>query len=318
MNPVLLTGATGFIGQHLQKALLAKQIPVQAVVRPASSHKNSLLDGVDRLLADLDDSERLVPAISGASAVIYCAGTVRGRRLKDFANANIDGVRSVVSAMNRAGTNIPLLLISSLAASRPQVSDYANSKYLGEQEVKNHAAFPWTIFRPPAVYGPGDKEMLPVLKLARRGLVMPPGPMNQKLSLIYADDLASASLAWLKCWDKCAHQVFTLDDGHNGGYDWREIAETVSHGGYRRVNLPNWVLFGAGHFNLALSRLLGYAPMLTPGKARELTQAHWVCNNKALNEATGWFPETDLEKGVHSLFGTPGKPHDKTQGDTIE
>jgi nucleoside-diphosphate-sugar epimerase len=93
---------------------------------------------------------------------------VRGRTLDDFRPANIDGVRSVVDAINQAGHNTPLLLISSLAASRPHVSDYANSKHLGEQEVIAHATFPWTIFRPPAVYGPGDKEMLPILKLARK------------------------------------------------------------------------------------------------------------------------------------------------------
>jgi nucleoside-diphosphate-sugar epimerase len=312
MNPVLLTGATGFIGQHLQKTFLGDNTGVVAVVRPASSHKNALEHGATRLLAELSDSERLLPAISGASAVIYCAGSVRGRRPEDFRDANIDGVRSVVNAMNRTGTEVPLLLVSSLAASRPQVSDYANSKYLGEQEVVKHAAFPWTIFRPPAVYGPGDRELLPVLKLARKGLVTPPGPRDQKLSLIHVDDLASAALAWLKSWQKCNHSVFTLDDGHKGGYDWREIAESVSPGGYRRVNVPSWILFGAGYLNLATSRLLGYAPMLTPGKARELTQADWVCNNKALSTATGWFPEIDLEKGVHALLETPGERQQKT------
>jgi len=306
MNPVLLTGATGFIGRRLQKALLADGTGVLAVVRPSSIHKSSLLDGAKSLLADLADSTRLIPAIAEASAVIYCAGSVRGRRLEDFATANIAGVRTIVDAMNQAGAGIPLLLVSSLAASRPHLSDYANSKYLGEQEVKNHAAFPWTIFRPPAVYGPGDKEMLPILKLARKGLVAPPGPKDQKLSFIHADDLASATLAWLKSWEKCNHGVFTLDDGHAGGYDWQEIAETISHGGYRRVNIPSWILFGAGHVNLAISRLLGYAPILTPGKARELTQPDWVCNNKALSNATGWFPEINLEKGVHSLFETGG------------
>jgi nucleoside-diphosphate-sugar epimerase len=307
MNPVLLTGATGFIGQHLQKAFLGDKTGVVAVVRPASSHKNSLVHGATTLLAELSDSERLLPAISGASAVIYCAGSVRGRRPADFRDANIDGVRSIVNAMNSTGTEVPLLLISSLAASRPQVSDYANSKYLGEQEVVNHAAFPWTIFRPPAVYGPGDREMLPVLKLARKGLVTPPGPRDQRLSLIHVDDLASAALAWFESWQKCNHVIFTLDDGHKGGYDWSEIAETVSPGGCRRVNIPGWILFGAGHLNLAASRLLGYTPMLTPGKARELTQSDWVCNNKALSMATGWFPEIDLEKGVHALFETPGE-----------
>ena len=310
MNPVLLTGATGFIGQRLQKALLAKKTGVVAVVRPASHHKNALLPGVNTLLADLSDRERLVSAVSEASAVIYCAGSVRGRRIEDFRDANIDGVRSIVDAMNQAGSEVPLLLLSSLAASRPGVSDYANSKYLGEQEVKNHADFPWTIFRPPAVCGPGDREMLPILKLARKGLVTPTGPRNQRLSLIHVDDLASAVLAWLGCWHTCNRAVFTLDDGHSG-YAWHEIAEIVRDGSYRRVNIPNWILFAAGHLNRAMSGLLGYAPMLTPGKARELTQADWVCNNKALSTATGWLPEIGLKEGVHSLFETPGESEEK-------
>jgi nucleoside-diphosphate-sugar epimerase len=259
-------------------------------------------------MANLSDDSVLAPAISDASAVIYCAGSVRGRCLEDFDEANIAGVRSIVNVMNRTGGNIPLLLISSLAASRPQVSDYANSKFLGEQEVLNHARFPWSIFRPPAVYGPGDKEMLPILKLARKGLVTPTGPADQRLSLIHVDDLAAAAAAWLKSWGKCVNQVYTLDDGHAGGYDWREIAEIVSGGKYRRLNIPGWLLTGLGRINLAASRLLGYSPMLTPGKARELTQAYWLCNNTALSEATGWSPKITLEAGIHRLFGEAGNP----------
>jgi nucleoside-diphosphate-sugar epimerase len=316
MNPVLLTGATGFIGQRLQKLLLDGRIPVTAIVRPSSKNRNTLQAGADCLTADLGDSGKLLPAISQASAVIYCAGSVRGRTLDDFKTANVDGVLSVVKAMNRSDAGVPLLLFSSLAASRPHVSDYANSKFLGEQQVRNHAKFPWTIFRPPAVYGPGDREMLPVLKLARRGLVMPPGPREQKLSLIHVDDLAAATLAWLNNWKKCVHQVFTMDDGHGGGYDWNEIASSVSRNGCRRINIPAWILFGSGYINMAASRLLNYAPMLTPGKARELTQTDWVCNNTDLNIATGWTPEISLEKGIQSLFGPMGGRQQQKQGDS--
>jgi nucleoside-diphosphate-sugar epimerase len=305
MKPVLLTGATGFIGQRLQKALLDDGRHAAALVRPDSSHKDRLLAGVESLQADLSDTRSLVPAISEAGAVIYCAGSVRGRRLQDFRAANIDGIRSLVEAMNQADSEVPLLLISSLAASRPRVSDYANSKHLGEQEVRNHARFPWTIFRPPAVYGPGDKEMLPILKLARKGLVTPTGPAGQRLSLVHVDDLASAVLAWLDSWQQCKNQVFTLDDGHEGGYDWREIAETASGGNYRLMKIPAWLLFGVAGINLSVSRLLGYAPMLTPGKARELTQPDWVCNNKDLSEACGWAPSITLEQGLLSLLGSP-------------
>ncbi|MFC1695133.1 NAD-dependent epimerase/dehydratase family protein [Pseudomonadota bacterium] len=304
MNPVLLTGATGFIGQRLQKTILADGTGVIALVRPSSRHKDSLPGDAEKLYSGLDDTTRLVPAISRASAVIYCAGSVRGRTLEDFSEANVRGVRSVVEAMNRSSQHTPLLLMSSLAASRPEVSDYANSKFLGEQQLVEHADFPWTIYRPPAVYGPGDREMLPILKLARRGWITPTGPSDQRVSLIHVDDLASAVLAWLKSPEKCTRQIYTLDDGHDGGYSWDEIAETVSQGRYRRVNIPSWILHGAGRINLAVSRLLGYAPMLTPGKARELTQPDWVCNNTELSNAVGWSPQITLEQGVNSLFGT--------------
>ncbi len=312
IDAVLLTGATGFIGRRLQKTLLADGRQVSAVIRPSSSNKDKRLSGVHGMLADLSNTDKLVSAMTHCDAVIYCAGSVRGRNLKDFRAANIAGVRSVVDAMNRAGSETPLLLISSLAASRPRVSDYANSKFLGEQEVIHHARFPWTIFRPPAVYGQGDKEMLPVLKLARKGLVFPAGPAHQKLSLIHVDDLAAAILAWLESWPACREQIFSLDDGHSGGYDWREIAETASGGKYHSWRIPGPLLFAAAKANLLLSGLFGYSPMLSPGKARELIQPDWLCDNEALTRATGWLPAIDLENGLKITFG----PHEKQNSET--
>ncbi len=303
INAVLLTGATGFIGQRLQKALLVNDMQVSAVVKPSSSNKSQLLSGVRAMLADLSNTGKLASAIADCEAVIYCAGSVRGRNLEDFRAANIAGVRSVVDAMNRASPQIPLLLISSLAASRPRVSDYANSKYLGEREVIHHARFPWTIFRPPAVYGQGDKEMLPLLKLARKGIVIPLGPAQQKISLIHVDDLVAAMLTWCESWPNCRELIFSLDDGHSGGYDWREIAETASGGKYYSFRIPGPLLFAAAKVNLLLSGLFGYSPMLSPGKARELIQPDWLCDNESLTQATGWSPVIDLENGLKKTFG---------------
>jgi nucleoside-diphosphate-sugar epimerase len=302
MKPVLLTGATGFIGQHLQSELLDRQMDVLAVVRPSSKNRNSLMSGVEPLFCNLDDTPSLVEAIHRCSAIIYCAGSVRGQNLEDFRPANVDGVKAMAGALKQARADTPMVLVSSLAATRPGVSDYANSKYLGEQELKKHSGFPWVIFRPPAVYGPGDKEMLPILRLAHKGLVTPAGPRNQKLSLVHVKDVVTAVLSCLDHFEACNGKTFTLDDGHEGGYDWNQIAKAARPGRYFRLNVPRWLLFASGHVNLALSRILGYAPMLTPGKARELTQTDWVCNNTALNQATGWSPEIGLQQGVRSLF----------------
>ena len=302
MKSVLLTGATGFIGQRLQSALVSHGYRGVALVRPSSVNKARLNPGIALLAAELNDSEKLVAALQQADAVIYCAGTVRGGTLEDFKEANIDGVASLVSAMHQAAVEVPFLLVSSLAASRPEVSDYSNSKYLGEQALVQSAGFPWTILRPTAVYGPGDREMLPILKLARNGIVTPTGPHGQRISLVYVDDVASACISWLKHWQNCQQQIFDLDDGHPGGYSWREIAEISSGGRHLSVRIPTWFLSAVARINLSSSRLLGRAPMLTPGKVRELTQPDWLCDNERFIAATGWRPEFELKNGLKTLF----------------
>ena len=161
---------------------------------------------------------------------------------------------------------------------------------------------PWTILRPPAVYGPGDREMLPILKLARRGLLAHTGPRDQRLSLLHVDDLAGACAAWLSLPQQCLHKTYSIDDGTLGGYDWRAIAEAVCEKEVRMLSLPRVLLDFSARVNLLLSSLLGYAPMLTPGKVRELVQAEWLCDNGAFTRATGWKPRMDLKRGAEQLF----------------
>jgi len=55
--------------------------------------------------------------------------------------------------------------------------------------------------------------------------------------------------------------------------------------------------------NVLLSRLGGYAPMLTPGKVRELRHHDWVCDNVAINRALGWTPRVELAEGLRRTFG---------------
>jgi nucleoside-diphosphate-sugar epimerase len=306
MKSVLLTGATGFIGRRLQNALIDRGFRVEALVRPSSRGRDGLNPGVSVLNAELSDTGQLLAALDRADAVIYAAGSVRGANLDDFRQANVDGVSHLVAAMNETVPGMPFLLISSLAAGRPEVSDYANSKYLGEQELARKARFPWCVLRPTAVYGPGDKEMRPVLKLARKGIVTPAGPRGQRLTLIHVDDLVSACISWLERWRDCDRQIFELDDGHPGGYTWREIAEICSGGRHVSVKIPVWFLSVLAKINLSSSRLLGRAPMLTPGKVRELTQPDWLCNNERFAAATGWSPEMDLERGLRTVF-EPGR-----------
>ena len=69
-----------------------------------------------------------------------------------------------------------------------------------------------------------------------------------------------------------------------------------------RIRVPKPLLESLGHLNLTASKLTGHAPMLTPGKVRELTYLHWACDNNEFTAATGWQPKLGLAEGVERLF----------------
>ena len=274
---------------------------VRAMIRPDKKVDDRLPRACEQIPVGLRDVDKLTDIVAGCSAVIYCAGSVRGRNAEDFSTANITGVKAMLQALERSDSAIPFLLLSSLAASRPELSDYAYSKHAGEQLLKG-TDLTWTILRPPAVYGPGDREMLPVLKMVRRGLLAHAGPSDQRLSLLHVDDLVNAIVAWISAPQKCKDQTYAIDDGTPGGYNWMAIGEAVSDKRFSMFKVPHVLLNSAAYMNLLLSRLLGYAPMLSPGKVRELVQSEWLGNNTAFTEATGWRPKVDLKMGARQLF----------------
>jgi nucleoside-diphosphate-sugar epimerase len=300
---VFITGATGFIGQRLVSALLEQGINVRAMVRPDTKCDSRLPKACQQIPVGLTDVDQLATVVAQCNAVIYCAGSVRGRKAADFSFANITGIKAMLEALQRSDSAPPLLLLSSLAASRPELSDYAYSKYAGEQLLRDNPDLAWTILRPPAVYGPGDREMLPVLKMIRRGLLAHAGPADQRLSLLHVKDLVNAVITWISAPHKCLHQTYAIDDGTPGGYNWMAIGEAVSEKKFKMLRVPHFILSSAARLNLMFSALLGYAPMLSPGKVRELVQPQWLGDNKAFTEATGWRPKLDLKQGAGQLFG---------------
>ena len=301
---VFVTGATGFVGQRLVSTLLEQGHNVRVMVRPEIINDSRIPPGCEQVAVGLTDVKKLTGIVAESSAVIYCAGSVRGRKAADFTTANIKGVKAMLAALEQSGNAPPLLLLSSLAASRPQLSDYARSKYEGEQLLQGKPFLPWTILRPPAVYGPGDREMLPLLKMIRRGLVVHAGPRDQRLSLLHVDDLADAIAAWLLVSQRSSHKTYAIDDGTPGGYNWEAIGEAVSAGEFRMLAVPRFLLELPARINLLFSSLLGYSPMLTPGKVRELIQPDWLCDNSDFSDVTGWKPRLDLRQGAQQLFKT--------------
>jgi len=299
-----LTGATGFIGTALRRQLISAGWEVRALHRrrapqPQSGSDDTRIRWVCGSLSDPDSLRRL---LKGASAVVHCAGAVRGASAEQFNQVNVAGVARLVQAARELHPTPRFLLISSLAAREPALSFYAASKRGGEDTLRTLAGpMATTIFRPPAVYGPGDREMAPLLRCMQHGVAPVLGSSAARFSMLYVEDLTEAIRQTLARPD-WAPGPFEIHDGRPGGYSWEEVMTTVSRilrRPVRALRVPVALLRAAAAGNLLLAQLCGTLPMLTPGKVRELTHPDWVCHDAPLREATGWTARIGLEEGMH-------------------
>jgi len=282
---------------------------VRALYRQHRGRIPDASPGVEWVQGDLQDTRALDALVAGSHAVIHCAGSVRGARLADFDRINAEGTGRIASAAAGVVPSPRFLLMSSLAARAPELSDYAASKWHGECALKAAAKdMRWTILRPPAVFGPGDRELAPLFRCIAHGIAPLPARANGRFSLIHVDDLASAVLRWLAV-DTGHGGTFELDDGRPGGYDWGTVLSLAGPalgraGPVRQIPIPVPLLRLAAWANLGAARVLGYAPMMTPGKVREIMHPDWVCDSHAFADATGWKPAIGLESGLAQTYGT--------------
>jgi dihydroflavonol-4-reductase len=310
----LVTGATGFVGSHLVEALQNSSVEVTALARSASKAADLAQGGIRVVPGDLHDIAGLERAVRDQDVVYHVAGVVAARDESEFLRSNRDGTRNVLTAAEREGKP-RFVLVSSLAAAGPAlrgaplsgtepphpVTAYGRSKLAAEQVVRS-SSLPWSIVRPPIVYGPRDREVLKVFRLARLGLVPVFGDGSQELSAVHAADLAQALLAVTKAqttiggtYNACHPQVFTSAD----------LGQAVGAAMGRsviRLRVPQ----GVGRALLAVTetsaRLTRQVTILTTDKANEFFQPAWTGDPSALTRDSGWRAQYDLSSGLADTY----------------
>ena len=211
--------------------------------------------------------------------IIHCAGSVRGRGPGDFQTANIDAIQNFINLAKKFTAKPRFILISSMAARQPNLSDYSFSKWKGEQVLRN-SFLKWVIVLPTAVYGPGDKALTPLLKMIARGICPNIFRSFQKLSILHVDDLALDIVEVVQNFEKYRFKTFEIHDGKDNGYKWGEIIKVLR--GKKRlvmIPIPIKVLKLIAIINCYLSVIVGYKPLLTLGKVKELHHPDWRCDN---------------------------------------
>ena len=297
-GPIAFTGATGFIGSSLLAELNSLDLPIRALTRqPRQDSAN-----VQWVTGDLHDRESLQRLVQDAQLVIHCAGVVRGRSRAEFFHTNVQGTSNLIGLLAERDPLPRFLFISSLAAREPGLSWYASSKHAAEQLlVQSSGALPWTIFRPTAVYGPGDRELKPLFRTMRRGVLPVLGSPENRISLLYVDDLTAAVKSWVTA-PTPVRGTYELADATAEGYDYYGLAAVAGEVWGRPVRviaLPVFLGYLAAGINLLLAKMFRYAPMLTPGKVRELTHPDWRCDASAAEHALpGWQARVTFRDGL--------------------
>lgn len=284
-----VTGATGFVGRRLLRLAEERGLRLKALTRrPQPPHP--ALDWVE---GALDDYPSLATLCQDCDAVIHIAGVIKAPDREGFMLGNAEGTAALLAAAEEAG--VPHFVhVSSLAAREPELSLYGLSKKAAEDRVSD-AAISSVIVRPPAVYGPGDRETLELFKMARRGLVlMPP---EGRASYIHADDLAGLLLD-LATRRALAGRIVEPDDNKDGGWSHREFARQLGTAVGRKplvLNMPAGALKAGAAIDGLLRRS---AAKLTPDRAAYFCHPDWTVSPDLRPDAKFWSPAIETPAGL--------------------
>jgi nucleoside-diphosphate-sugar epimerase len=288
-----VTGGTGFVGSHLIDAALAAGHEVAVLTRREQPPR----DNLEWVSGSLDDRAALERLVTGADAIIHVAGVISAPDAAGFEQGNVAGTLAMLAAATAAGVR-RFVHVSSLAAREPKLSLYGGSKADAEKLVEG-SGLDWAIVRPPAVYGPGDKETLELFKMAKRGQIyLPPAG---KLSLIHVDDLAELLLALTRRGSP-KKLVIEPDDGRPGGWTHREFGAALAKAvgvPARTISTPRFLLAIGSRLDRLLRR---DKAKLTPDRVAYFCHPDWVASSHKAPPPDLWRPRIETMEGLRQTI----------------
>ncbi len=325
--PVLITGATGFVGSAVARKLLARGHRVRALVRPFGERRNIERLALELVEGDLLAPETFGPALEGCRALFHVAADYR-LWVPDPAAlyaANVDGSRALIEAALAAGVT-RIVYTSSVAtlgikrdgtpadeetpvSESDMIGHYKRSKFLAEQAVRRlveERSAPVVVVNPAAPVGPRDIKPTPTGRMiveAASGRM--PAYVDTGLNLVHVDDVAEGHLLAFERGGLGERYIL-------GGQDMTlaeilgEIAE-ITGGRAPRIRLPHNLLLPVAHAAEAWARLTGRDPFVTvdglsmakkhmfftSAKARAALGYNPRPAAQALADAVAWFREND-------------------------
>lgn len=303
-----MTGATGFVGSHLLDLLAEEQWRVRATVRPSSDTSRLERHGAEVVVTSLHDERALRHAVRDCDVVFHLAAATRARTEADYERVNVDATRALMRAVQAEGGR-RVVYLSSLAAAGPAVdgrpvseSDtprpvtaYGRTKLAGERICLDSAEA--LALRPPAVYGPRDRDLLTFFRFARLGLMPVPSGPDRPVQMVHVRDLARATL--LAARAPVRHGVYNVAEA--AIHAWSEVVAMIEAAvgrRARRITVPRAAVRAAAALAEAGAALVGGATIFNRDKARELLAPGWLCDTDRAERDLGFEARIPLRKGI--------------------
>lgn len=310
---VLITGANGFVGARLVREFLSQNFDVIAGVRKNANLQ--LLAGlpVSYRYGEVTEPSTLAEMVKGVDYVIHNAGLVKAKHESEFFQVNEVGTRNILEAISRNNPTVrKVVCVSSLAAAGPSldgrgvtesdaprpITAYGRSKLAAEAVALQYAdKLPITIIRPPAVYGPGEKEILTIFKTIDRHVRPMIGNQNRAIQLVHVDDLARG-IALASVSDSKSGTILFISESR--AYSMQELLDTIQSalGTWAvPIPLPAFLFRLIAMISEGTFKLVGAKPMLTREKASELLAA-WKVSTQKAEETIGFSSSIPFDRGA--------------------
>lgn len=284
-----VTGGTGFVGSHFLDIALAAGHEVNALTRRPQPAR----DALKWIEGSLGDHPNLETLVRGADALVHVAGVLNARDPAEFERGNVQGTLAILAAATAAGIT-RFVHVSSLAAREPKLSNYGASKAKAEELVRG-SGLDWAIVRPPAVYGPGDRETLELFRMAKlRLMLLPP---RGRVSIIHVDDLARLLLRLAEA-EEIAAVTFEPDDAEPGGWTHKQLARVIGRALGRRnlsLSMPRTMLKLGAVVDQVVRR---ERAKLSPDRAAYFSHRDWAVDPSKRPPDELWRPEEETEQGL--------------------
>lgn len=299
---VFLTGATGFVGSHSLKRLIADGHNVRALVRDPAKAGLPASPQLEAVAGDVVEGTGLDEGMKGCEAVIHLVGIITETRGATFEQVHHIGARNVVEAAKKNSIG-RFVLMSALGARADGVAEYQTSKWKGEEAVRQ-SGIPFCILRPSLIFGPGDGFVTQMLDVMRKALFIRPVPGDgrPKFRPVSIDDVTAC---FARALTTPAATGRTIDLGGAEELTLNEVlAEIAAVAGISKpaFHVPMPIMFAAA----TVAQTLLPSPPVTVGQLKMLREGS-TCDPQAMMQIFSVQP-VGFRAGLRAYLGPAKNP----------